>query len=75
MQHNDPSVIDEKTGKRRSIVMWCHGTLEKNWKDSGWVYKGVFYPCEYTDDPNGQDKVIGRSLCEQEILDRRLSCS
>lgn len=46
------------------IPMWSHGTYTKNWKDSGWVYDGIFFPCEYTDDPHGDglDKVIGRCL-------------
>lgn len=57
----------------KDIVMWNHGTKEKDYKDSGWVYKGKLYPCQYTNDPNGEDKIIGRRLVELEILGRRLS--
>lgn len=48
--------------KISNTMMWHHGTVEKNWKDSGWVWRGKFYPCEYSDDENGKDKEIGRLL-------------
>ena len=47
-----------------NILMWCHGTAANNWKDSGWLWRNQFYPCEYSDDPNGEDKVIGRKLLD-----------
>jgi len=50
-----------------NMAIWHHGTEEKQWKDSGWVFNGKFYPVEYSDDPNGPDKVLGRELIEKDF--------
>ena len=49
------------------MLLWHHGTLEKNWTDSGWVLDGIFYPVEYSDDKNGPDKVLGRELLRKDV--------
>lgn len=45
-----------------NTLLWCHGTFENNWQDSGWVWQGRFYPCKLTNDPNGEDRILGRKL-------------
>lgn len=47
-----------------NTLMWNHGTVEKGYQDSGWVWQGKLYPCLYTNDPNGLDKKIGKRLLE-----------
>lgn len=49
------------------MLNWHHGTPEKQWKDSGWVLDGKFYPVEYSDDPNGPDKILGRELLKRDV--------
>jgi hypothetical protein len=53
----------------KKIVLWHHGTKDNNWKDSGWVYDGKLYPCEYSSifcSFKGLDKIIGAFLLKYE---------
>lgn len=54
--------MEQVKSEQSKLLMWYHGTVEKNWKDSGWIWRNKFYPCEYSDDKDGKDKQIGRLL-------------
>lgn len=50
------------------MLLWYHGTKAQNWKNSGWVLDGVLYPVEYSNDPNGPDKILGKDLLKREVM-------